>query len=56
MNKKVAFLFDRDNSWIYHFFEEKYFDVKGFDFYNIFNSKEVFNFYIVFIIGYTKIL
>lgn len=56
MKKKVAFLFDKNNSWIYNFFKDKNFEIEGFEFYNIFDSEKVFDFDIVFLIAYTRIL
>ncbi len=56
MKKRVAFLFDQNNSWIYNFFKDKNFEIEGFEFYNIFDSEKVFDFDIVFLIAYTRIL
>ena len=56
MNTKVAFLFDKKNDWIYSFFSNYKFKLKGYDIYDLFDADKVNNFDIVFLLGYTKIL
>ena len=52
----MAFLFDKENHWIHDIFIKKKIKLKNFSFEIFFYEKEVFNFDIVFILGYTKIL
>ncbi len=56
MKIKVAFLFDKNNDWIFNFFKQFSFNSNNFLIYNFFDPDEVKNFDIVFILGYTKIL
>ena len=53
---KVAFLFDKSNSWIKKYFKNFSYKKKKFMFKFFFDSKKIKNFDIVFILGYTKIL
>ena len=53
---KVAFLFDRSNNWIASHLRDNLGDMSGFCFRQIYNEREVCNFDIVFVLGYTKIL
>ena len=54
MQTKIAFLFDRKNSWIYDFLKDFNFD--GYFFKIFFNYEEVIGFDVVFLLGYTTIL
>ena len=56
METKVAFLFDRNNDWIFKFFEKKTFSLNNISISSFFNFEEISNFDLVFIIGYTRIL
>ena len=54
---KVAFLFDKKNSWISKFInEQKFKDMKRFSFKKFFKLSKAEGFEIVFILGYTRIL
>ena len=52
----MAFLFDKENHWIHDIFIKKRPILKNYSFEIFFYEKEVSNFDIVFILGYTKIL
>ena len=52
----MAFLFDKENHWIHDIFIKKRLILKNYSFEIFFYEKEVSNFDIVFILGYTKIL
>ena len=56
MDIKVAFLFDKKNSWIYEFFCGHKFDLENYTFSYLFNADEVWGFDVVFLLGYTAIL
>ena len=56
MRYKVAFLFDKNNDWIYNFFKKYNFNLKNFSINQFFNKEEIEGFDILFILGYTKIL
>ena len=56
MKFKVAFLFDKNNDWIFNFYEKYNFYLDNFLIYNFFDSEEIKDFDIVFILGYTRIL
>ncbi len=56
MKFKVAFLFDKNNDWIFNFFKKNKLDLDNFLIYNFFDLEEIENFDIVLILGYTKIL
>ena len=56
MDKRVAFLFDRKNSWIYKFFRTHKFDQENYTFSYLFDADEVCGFDVVFLLGYTAIL
>ena len=56
MDIRVAFLFDRKNSWIYEFFRTHKFDLENYTFSYLFDADEVCDFDVVFLLGYTAIL
>ena len=56
MDIRVAFLFDRKNSWIYEFFRNHKFDLENYTFSYLFDADEVCGFDVVFLLGYTAIL
>ena len=56
MNIKVAFLFDKQNDWIFSFFKDFNFERNNFSFYKFFETDKLIDFDIVFLLGYTKIL
>ena len=56
MTYKVALLFDNDNAWIYQYFENHEFFLKNYQICSYFDTGEVNNFDIVFLLGYTKVL
>jgi methionyl-tRNA formyltransferase len=56
MSNSVALVFDKDNNWIYDFFKNRKLEFKNYSISNFFRADEVFDFDIVFLLGYTKIL
>lgn len=56
MKKKVAFLFDKKNDWIYSFFKSYKFQLDSYVVSFLLDADKVNNFDIVFLLGYTKIL
>ena len=56
MEIKVAILFDKNNDWIFKFFQKPIFNFENISVTYFFNEEEVINFDVVFILGYTKIL
>ena len=56
MNIKVAFIFDKKNSWIYEFFRSHKFDLENYTFSYLFDSNEAHGFDVIFLLGYTSIL
>lgn len=56
MTTKVALLFDRNNMWIFDFFQNHKFDENQFSISLFFDAAEVKNFDIVFLLGYTSLL
>ena len=56
MDIRIAFLFDRKNSWIYEFFRTHKFDLENYTFSYLFDADEVCGFDVVFLLGYTAIL
>ncbi len=56
VSNKVAFLFDKDNDWIFDFFSNQEFLFDNYIINKFFNVDEIFGFDIVFLLGYTKIL
>ena len=56
MEIKVAILFDKNNDWIFKFFQKRIFNFENISVTYFFNEEEVINFDVVFILGYTKIL
>ena len=54
MKYKVAFLFDKNNDWIVSFYKKYNFNLNNFLINSFFDSEEIKDFDIVFIIGYTK--
>ena len=56
MKFRVAFLFDKNNDWIFNFYKKYNFNLDNFSIYNFFDSDEIEGFDIVFIIGFTRIL
>jgi methionyl-tRNA formyltransferase len=53
---KVAFLFDRSNNWISGYLPDLSKFYSKFDFHFIYDEKELIDFDLVFVLGYTKIL
>ena len=56
MKYKVAFLFDKNNDWIFSFYKKYNFNLNNFLINSFFDSEEIKDFDIVFIIGYTRVL
>ncbi len=56
MKYKVAFLFDKNNDWIFSFYKKYNFNLNNFLIHSFFDSEEIKDFDIVLIIGYTRIL
>ena len=54
--KEVAFLFDKNNDWIFHHIPESILRSKTFKFHTFFEHEKIRSFEIVFVLGYTKIL
>ncbi len=55
MDIKIAFVFDKKNSWIFDFFQRHKFDGENYSFTYLFDIDEVYDFDIVFLLGQTKI-
>ena len=53
---KVALLFDKKNDWMSKFFENEVFNIQNFMIKKFFEPDDVYDFDIVFLLGYTKIL
>ena len=56
MKFKVAFLFDKNNDWIFNFYKKYKLYLDNFLILEFFDYEEIEDFDIVFIIGYTRIL
>ena len=56
MKFKVAFLFDKNNDWIFNFYKKYNLNLDNFLIYHFFNFEEIKDFDLVFILGYTRIL
>ena len=56
MKFKVAFLFDKNNEWIYNFYTKYKFYKDNFLILDFFDYEDIEDFDIVFILGYTRIL
>lgn len=56
MKFKVAFLFDKNNDWIFNFYKKYNFNLDNFLINTFFDLEEIEDFDIVFILGYTRIL
>ena len=52
----VALLFDLENSWIENYLPTSFNFLDGFNFTKIYNAKDISNFDLVFVLGYTRIL
>tara|TARA_S200000501_G_scaffold348951_1_gene364644 strand:+ start:425 stop:1066 length:642 start_codon:yes stop_codon:yes gene_type:complete len=55
MDIKVAFVFDKKNTWIFDFFNSHKFDMENYSFSYLFDMSEVCDFDIVILLGQTKI-
>lgn len=53
---RVAFLLDKSNDWLAENIPQHFNASTKFEFYKIYNEREVKNFDIVFVLGYTKLL
>ena len=56
MKFKVAFLFDKNNDWIFNFYKKYNLYLDNFLILDFFDYEEIEDFDIVFILGYTRIL
>lgn len=56
MKYKVAFLFDKNNDWIFNFFKNYNFNLNNFSIHKFFDKEEIEGFDFVFLLGYTRIL
>ena len=54
--KRVALLFDPDNPWLSHYFDDYMSDDASFEIIQAFDQRDAMGMDIVFILGYTKIL